>query len=68
MPVRPELRGLYPIDWRELSRAIRFGRAKGRCEQCGRPHDWVISHLGDGRWFDPEEDVSVAKFARSLSA
>ena len=52
MPIRPELRGFYPIDWRELSRAIRFGRAKGQCETCGRPHGKTISHLGDGRWFD----------------
>jgi len=54
MPIKPELKGFYPIDWRELSQAIRFGRAKGRCECCGRPHGQMISHLGDGRWFDPQ--------------
>lgn len=53
MPIKKALQGFYPIDWQELSRAIRFGRAKGRCEQCGRPHGQVINHLGDGRWFDP---------------
>lgn len=40
MPIRPENRALYPPDWDEISEAIRFGRAKGRCEctdQCGRP-------------------------------
>ena len=52
MPIRPEHRWLYPIDWRELSRAIRFGRAKGRCEGCGRPHGLEVRHLGDGRWWD----------------
>lgn len=57
MPIKPEVRGFYPIDWRELSDAIRFKRAKGRCEQCSRPHGQVINHLGDGRWFDPEHDV-----------
>jgi hypothetical protein len=31
---------------------IRFGRAKGRCEQCGRPHGEEVLHLGDGRWWD----------------
>ena len=56
MPIRPELRWLYPIDWTELSRVIRFERAKGRCETCGRPHGRLISHLGDGRWFDPETE------------
>jgi len=57
MPIRKELKGFYPIDWRELSRVIRFKRAGGRCERCGRPHGQMISHLGDGRWFDPERDI-----------
>lgn len=57
MPIKKALQGFYPIDWPELSRAIRFGRAKGKCEQCSRPHGRTISHLGDGRWFDPEGDI-----------
>ena len=52
MPIAPQHRWLYPIDWRELSRSIRFGRAQGRCEQCGRPHGHRIVHLRDGRWWD----------------
>ena len=51
MPIRPEYRWLYPIDWRELSVAIRFKRAGGRCEQCRRPHGKRVRHLGDGRWW-----------------
>ena len=47
-----EHRWLYPIDWPELSKLIRFGRAKGRCEHCCRPHGQQIFHLGDGRWWD----------------
>ena len=35
-----------------LSRANRFGRAKGLCEGCGRPHGQQLRHLGDGRWWD----------------
>ncbi|WP_092047639.1 hypothetical protein [Methylobacterium pseudosasicola] len=54
MPIRPEHRFFYPIDWRELSMAIRFGRAQGRCESCGRPHGQMVYHLGDGRWWDAE--------------
>ncbi len=54
MPIRPEIRWLYPIDWRELSIAIRFGRAGGRCEGCGRPHGRLVVHLGDGWWWDAE--------------
>ena len=39
--MRPENRARYPKNWREISRWIRFDRAKGRCEcrgECGRPH------------------------------
>ncbi len=56
MPIAPESRWLYPIDWRELSALIRFGRAKGACERCGRPHGAEVTHLGDdrGTWWDAE--------------
>ena len=33
---------------------VRFERAEGRCEQCGRPHGRTVLHLGDGRWWDAE--------------
>jgi hypothetical protein len=52
MPIRREHRYFYPIDWRELSKVIRFERAKGRCERCRRPHGTIVAHLGDGRWWD----------------
>lgn len=52
MPIAPEHRWLYPIDWPELSSMIRFRRAKGRCEHCGRPHGRDVLHLGDGTWWD----------------
>lgn len=54
MPIAPEHRWFYPIDWRELSRLVRFTRAKGRCEHCGRPHGKDVVHLGDGTWWDAE--------------
>ena len=38
MPIRPDLRNLYPAHWSELSRKVRFERAGGVCEDCGRPH------------------------------
>ena len=57
MPIRPEYRWLYPIDWPQLSALVRFERAKGRCEGCGRPHGRIICHLGDGRWWDAESQV-----------
>lgn len=52
MPIKPELRGFYPIDWTELSRSVRFRRAKGACEHCGRPHGKLVCALSDGRWYD----------------
>jgi hypothetical protein len=53
MPIRPELRPLYPPDWPELSRRVRFERAAGECERCRRPHGMQLRCLPDGRWFDP---------------
>jgi len=32
MPIRPELRPLYPKDCPELSRRVRFERAGGECD------------------------------------
>lgn len=57
MPIRRAVRWFYPIDWRELSAFIRFRRAKGRCECCGRPHGKTVQHLGDGRWWDEERHI-----------
>ncbi len=54
MPIRRQHRWLYPIDWPQISASIRFGRAKGHCEQCGRPHGRLVVHLGDGRWWDED--------------
>ena len=57
MPIRPELCWLYPTDWPQLSALIRFERAQGRCEGCGRPHGQLVCHLGDGRWWDAEQSA-----------
>ncbi|GJE45691.1 hypothetical protein [Methylobacterium soli] len=54
MPIRREHRFFYPIDWPQLSAVIRFRRAGGCCEGCGRPHGQNVPHLGDGRWWDAE--------------
>jgi len=35
MPIRPDQRWFYPIDWRELSRFVHFERARGCCEPVG---------------------------------
>ena len=57
MPIRPELRPLYPAHWRELSRHVRFERAGGRCQGCGRPHMAILRCLPDGRWFDEAASI-----------
>src|SRR6516162_2721603 len=54
MPIRPELRPLYPPHWRELSSHVRFVRASGKCQRCGRPHLVHVRCLPDGRWFDEQ--------------
>jgi hypothetical protein len=54
MPIRPEHRFFYPIDWPQLSAVIRFRRAGGCCEGCGRPHGQKVYCLSDGRWRDRE--------------
>jgi len=57
MPIKPQHRFLYPVDWQQISQTIRFGRAKGRCERCGRRHKTVIRQLPDGRWLDDETGI-----------
>jgi hypothetical protein len=52
MPIRPEMRDYYPRDWPEISRRVRFERAGGICQGCGRPHGMAVRCLPDGRWFD----------------
>lgn len=54
MPIRPEHRWLYPIDWPEISNIVRFTRAGGRCEHCQRPHGRYVTFLAgaDGVWWD----------------
>ena len=55
MPIHARYRWFYPIDWPQLSAVIRFKRAQGKCEGCGRPHGYTVCHLGDGRWWDRDK-------------
>jgi hypothetical protein len=55
MPIRRELRPLYPRNWREISAEVRFVRAGGKCQRCGRPHGETLRVLPDGRWYDPQQ-------------
>ena len=57
MPIKPEMRGFYPINWPEISRCVRFERAAGICQGCGRPHGVTVRCLPDGRWFDAVHNI-----------
>ena len=52
MPIKAEMRWFYPIDWPQLSNHVRFERAGGACQRCGRPHGEIVCVLSDGRWYD----------------
>jgi hypothetical protein len=65
MPIRPELRPLYPPHWRDLSAHVRFERAGGRCQCCGRPHLARLRCLPDGRWFDAETHIWRSRNGRA---
>lgn len=41
MPIRPENKNRYPVEWKKISQYVRFERAGGHCEcegECGRGH------------------------------
>lgn len=35
MPIRSEMKALYPANWNEISARIRYERAGNKCEKCG---------------------------------
>ena len=48
MPIRPGLKALYPPNWPELSRQVRFERAGSVCQRCHLLHDRMY-HLAQRR-------------------
>ncbi|MFN0108522.1 MAG: hypothetical protein ACKVZH_06675 [Blastocatellia bacterium] len=60
----PMNRKLYPKNWREISSFIRFERAKGKCEECGAPHNG----LRDGaQYFDESFAESFPHLAEEMT-
>ena len=70
MPVKPENRALYPPDWNEISKRIRFERAKNLCERCGaknkQPHPitgskvvLTVAHLNHDPRDNSESNLSA---------
>jgi hypothetical protein len=53
MPIRPEYRWFYPIDWPQLSAAIRLVAQRAGAS-IAFAHTALVFHLGDGRWWDEE--------------
>ncbi len=66
MPINPDLRHLYPPDWRALANWIKFERAGGRCERCGRPHGVRVLVVAEGGWLDPETGERFDERGRTL--
>ena len=64
MPIRRELRARYPSNWAQISRLVRFERAGGRCQGCGRPHGLQVRCLPDGRWLDPHSGLWRGRHGR----
>ena len=66
MPIHPDLRYLYPPNWRELANQIKFERAVDRCEWCGREHGVTVLVIGEGGWLDPETGEEYDERGRLL--
>lgn len=47
MPIRPENKGLYPANWKEVVAAIRE-RSGDRCELCGVMNGHLIERNAEG--------------------
>ena len=68
MPIRSEHRWLYPIDWPQISASIRFARAKGLCEHCGRRHLAHIAQTPSGVWWDADRRLWRDSRGRTVAA
>jgi len=61
----PMDRSKYPANWPEISFRIRFGRAKGRCEECDAPHfGWRDRETGD--WFESDFQLWPRELAHRM--
>lgn len=52
MPIKDK--SIYPKNWKEISKRIRFERAKNRCEECGVPNGQLIYRDESGWHLAPE--------------
>ena len=54
MPIKPENKGRYPKNWKQISERIRFYRAGGKCEVCGIENGLEGWRVGDGTFYSVE--------------
>ena len=66
MPIRQELRRLYPSHWSELSRRVRFERAGGVCQT--ERKTWRNGRGRSGRWPDLEQAIHIRSTRVVLAA
>jgi hypothetical protein len=59
-------RKLYAVNWEEISRRIRFERAKGRCESCGVRHGVIGARDLGGEWHD-EADIHTMNSSEGVA-
>lgn len=49
MPIRTEMKALYPKNWKQIRSEILL-RAHNRCEKCGRPNGTLVVVSPKGDW------------------
>lgn len=60
MPIKPENKHLYPANWPEISKYIRFQRAENKCEVCGIPnHVHVNRHTREMCLPDENDAIQI---------
>ncbi|HKU79612.1 MAG TPA: hypothetical protein VJQ42_07180 [Rhodanobacteraceae bacterium] len=64
MPIRPEMRGRYPADWKLRSRFVRMVRSRGRCEWCGVQQYAVVLR---GSWRVVDQHASYAEARQDVA-
>lgn len=62
MPVKPENKSRYPMNWKQISEDIRFNRANNRCEVCGVAN-YAVGHRDENGSFIPISGNVFADYA-----
>lgn len=63
MPISKHNRPLYPDNWKEISRRIRFERAGGKCEKCGVADGAIGYRDGAGKFHEYRADMTAGELA-----